>query len=203
MSPQHSQQHYLQCTSDNLDQQQFLANQTHRDYQYISHSKHSQPESSLESSEFTTSGHSANLNTQANENSLIVPNLNQITSSTTSSSKDTSKDNDDHYPIKTIVHRGNSTETAVCEEHQQPIRKQQSFVSLTLFLVLFFINKFFIIFKNNQNQHKRRGEQVIVSCENLLDDNIQQYKTFTGKTHHHHVTRKTGSIFSNPFKNGN
>lgn len=47
----------------------------------------------------------------------------------------------------------------------------------------------------------------MASCENLLDDtniNSQQFKAITStKSHHHHVTRKTGtSIFSNPFKNG-
>lgn len=48
----------------------------------------------------------------------------------------------------------------------------------------------------------------MVSSENLLDDNVntqQQFKILIGnKSHqHHHIARKTGSIFSNPFKNGN
>ena len=45
----------------------------------------------------------------------------------------------------------------------------------------------------------------MVSCENLLDDNNisaqQQNKAISTKSHHH-VARKTGSIFSNPFRNG-
>ena len=47
----------------------------------------------------------------------------------------------------------------------------------------------------------------MVSCENLADDNNvaaqQQYKTASSAKPHHHVARKTGSIFLNPFKNGN
>ena len=102
------------------------ANQSH----YHAIQQQSQPESSLDSTDFTsggnlTSGHSINLNAQIAD-SLIVPNLNQIQSSTTSSSKE----NDEHsFPFKTFIHRGNSADTA--EEHQQPLRKQKqhSFVS--------------------------------------------------------------------------
>lgn len=80
------------------------------------------------------------MNAQATTDSLIVPNLNQITSSTSSS-----KENDEQqFPSKSIVIRGNSAD-ATTDDQQPSLRKQkhQSFVSFLRFkenLFEFFTN---------------------------------------------------------------
>ena len=95
----------------------------------------------MDSAEFTsgttnvTSGHSGHSATAQAADSLIVPNLNQVTSST-SSSRENDEQLSSSYPIKTIVHRGNSADTA--EEHQLLRKqKQHSFVSSHIFVFLF------------------------------------------------------------------